>query len=550
MRIKQVVLHVGMHKTGTTSIQNTLFNVSNVQILSEMGYVYLAEWGANQSVTIFTMFGESQQNEYFKCVHGISDKTIEKVKLESTESLKALAAKSTCEKLLISGEDICVLSEESLYKLKTFFIDILGKVDFRVVLYVRSPLSYYISTEQTLIVGGSPSIELQYNHFRDRIGKFIKVFGRNIIEIYRFEDALSKQFCNPVAHFLKVLGFSKNDVDKFKLEMANESQCHIVVEILRYLNERVPSMLDSPLGYISNPLRMGYNITPLLYVKGPKYDYTYEQKTELSIKLINDTKWLKSVTGIDYMPFLKDFKGREFEYDSNTINDIGNVFFDLSEQMRRICIDFFELKYLQTCDIGLELLISKIKTIHQISTEFKKILGSSNAFSTPIQEDYVQLFIDYGTGFNEQDSIKYPMPQQKIVEINLNLDASRYVTNLRIDPSYFFSIVLLEELLINGESDNYQIVNSNYFDCLEKFFIFLQDDPQIHIVSNEIIESLNIRMIVDVGFSPFSFTEKKFISKILINKISEYEERINMLENELYIIKNNNGSYVNANQKL
>jgi len=39
--MKKIIVHIGLHKTGTTSIQKTLYNKSNIKIIDKNNYFYI-----------------------------------------------------------------------------------------------------------------------------------------------------------------------------------------------------------------------------------------------------------------------------------------------------------------------------------------------------------------------------------------------------------------------------------------------------------------------------------------------------------------------------
>ena len=54
--ISEIFLHVGLPKTGTSSIQDTLFLKKNSTFLEDNDYLYPKHWPANHSMTILNNF--------------------------------------------------------------------------------------------------------------------------------------------------------------------------------------------------------------------------------------------------------------------------------------------------------------------------------------------------------------------------------------------------------------------------------------------------------------------------------------------------------------
>src|SRR6056297_2978459 len=53
---KTIILHVGVTKTGSTSIQKTLFYEKNRELLAKKGYLYPKCWDPNHSRQVLSAF--------------------------------------------------------------------------------------------------------------------------------------------------------------------------------------------------------------------------------------------------------------------------------------------------------------------------------------------------------------------------------------------------------------------------------------------------------------------------------------------------------------
>jgi len=157
MAIKKVVLHLGMSKAGSRSIQETLFN--NTQILQKYGYRYLTEWGRNHLSKLHHIFSpdpvtplNSRWGKY------ISKKKHKKDNKKIIAKMLKVINTSDCETLFISGECFGVFQEIlSIQYLKDFINKYFksNNIEVNIILIVRNPLLWIISfLQQNLCNGG------------------------------------------------------------------------------------------------------------------------------------------------------------------------------------------------------------------------------------------------------------------------------------------------------------------------------------------------------------------------------------------------------------
>ena len=519
MSIKTIILHAGMHKTGTSSIQSSLFDERNAPLLLEKGYKYLSEWGVNHDVpTSFLFFSDCDKD--FNMIQNGYRENYDQLCTGFVASIEAVIKTSSADTLIISAEGLSRFTCKDFIRLKNFFRDNFSDIHFRVVLYVRDPLSWHVSNEQTLIRLGIHIYRQGRNYFtyQQRLKPIIDSFNKESIEIYRFEDAITHG--GPVSHFLGILGFEQREVDCFYITKENESLCYIVIEALNYLNKSIPievHRVNRNDNSFINPERNGIDIRPLEDIRGPKYDYNYMQKSELVISFKDDVLWLKKTTGIDYIYSIEHFKGRERDYDENTLTDLEAVFPKLGDRVRIILLEFLETEY--SGDPKIIALTKKLRNQNLLLGAVEKELGSRKTYGVLPHKEYAQVFINTGEGFNQYQSGKYPISHNG-AEIRYDVPSGAIVYDIRIDPSAGMSSVLLNQLLVNGRSDGFIITGSNCFARYGNVFIFLLPDPQLYIHCDEPIRSIFADMIVDPGIA----SAEGHLSEIISSYFPDYAQ--------------------------
>lgn len=179
------ILHIGMHKTGTTSIQESLF--AN---LKDEKFCYVNTGKANINRTIFALFSKNSASralEFKKLGLTTAEVTSLKEKYRNLfdSALSSVAGRTA----IISAESISMLSAKEVEDLgqylKSFFSDV------RVVAYVRPPLQYAESIFQQRLKAGALNLRTAglFPQYRNRFEHYDRIFGREKVSFWRFDSA-------------------------------------------------------------------------------------------------------------------------------------------------------------------------------------------------------------------------------------------------------------------------------------------------------------------------------------------------------------------------
>ena len=68
--ISEIFLHVGLHKTASSSIQDTLFSKKNSKFLEENDYLYPKHWPANHSIPLYSNFCDHPEKYHINIKKG------------------------------------------------------------------------------------------------------------------------------------------------------------------------------------------------------------------------------------------------------------------------------------------------------------------------------------------------------------------------------------------------------------------------------------------------------------------------------------------------
>jgi len=349
---KTIILHVGVTKTGITSIQKTLFNEKNRELLAKKGYLFPKCWGSNHSQQMKSAFSENPHQLIFHISSDFSKDEILEYNKNNIKLLKNEIRESLFDTLIISGEDISKLNSFELQDMKQFLVEQFSyfkniKVQFTIIFYVRNPQTHSSSRIQNLLRAGldlNTSFKMvSYDieqFFREKIENFMKVFGKNNIHIFKFEDAIKNK--NGVSgHFLSQLVFNQNELSEFNCFRVNNRISMKCSEIIGYVNQKQPLLINQK----HNTERIWGDTIPLWNLKGPKFDLIEKQKRELFSKALPDMLWLKENFGIDYNQFKKSeitSHQTPVVYTGDDCLFIQKAFKKLSPSLRAYVISFFE----------------------------------------------------------------------------------------------------------------------------------------------------------------------------------------------------------------
>ena len=314
--MKTCWLHVGFHKTASTSFQQTC--KANINLLRELGFHYplfsrldftsqgdksIKKNVANHSTVISSLFLSNPLDFRGNLVLGINDQArLNKAnQIWNSELVDCLNVNSD---VIISGESISTLPPESISKL----VDLIKSYDFRIKPFglVRTPYSALCSGLQERIKSGqhcplvqnSRAISAEYVNSKlplpkksFSISNLLKVFESDL-ELYPFTSACKSMSQGPVGFLLSLLGI--NDVNKFSIVKSNESKSNAWVRVTNLINKQYPK-------YIDGKLNKNYFIPSLEWSSSGKFFLT-KPEFKLAKKVVSEENIaIKKLLGSDYV---------------------------------------------------------------------------------------------------------------------------------------------------------------------------------------------------------------------------------------------------------
>jgi hypothetical protein len=190
------ILHIGMHKTGSTSIQFSLANFSDARML----YARLGTT-PNHSLAMYTLFAAEPQKHRLHAGRRSPEKMrayIDGIRKDLDNAIAAARGRT----LIVSGEGMCGLQAGEVQNLAD---ELRPRFDrLTVAGYVRPPAAFMSSGFQERVKSGRfGRFELQryYRNYRATFEKFDAAFGRDNVSLWKFDPAsfperdVVKDFC-------------------------------------------------------------------------------------------------------------------------------------------------------------------------------------------------------------------------------------------------------------------------------------------------------------------------------------------------------------------
>lgn len=242
MTSNRVVLHLGVHKTASSSIQQTLGAPENRRVLAARRIVVPASLASNCSGFFMSAFSEHPERYHANVRDGRSlEKIAEQVRVQTDRVATELRSleRST---VVFSGEDGCSLSQAGLEKLREFVRGVVPDVqDFAVLVYTREPVSYVSSAIQENVKGNGRTIaqaqaihvRATRNRYSSLFQRLAETFGADSVFFRSFEAAIESHG-DVVRDFLAWIGV---DDDSVRVRRVNESAGSEAIRLLSHLYE-------------------------------------------------------------------------------------------------------------------------------------------------------------------------------------------------------------------------------------------------------------------------------------------------------------------------
>ena len=314
--MKEVILHIGLHKTGSTSIQKALKGYNKDGVKS-IGFEE-----ENHSIPMYTIFSENRYDYHIWSNENYCRDDIENKKSDYLKILSSECINDKIKTLIISGEDLSVLNNSEVKILADYLRE--KNVKTTIICYVRDPLSWIASNSQERVKAGWPLIKID-QIFKRSIQNYMQYFGRENIQIYDFHKSI-KLTGSIVSHFSEILS-----IDIKEPLRENESLNAVQFALMQFLNTiSINTNLEKTRYIVRNKIK---KLSSRLLLKNRERLDKQQFVNYISSSNREECNWLKDEFGIHFeIPEsteeknLSDYVNKTL---SNSLETINNLFDDI-----------------------------------------------------------------------------------------------------------------------------------------------------------------------------------------------------------------------------
>jgi len=264
-KFDKCILHIGVTKTGTKSLQQFLH--MNRLVLADKGILYPVNFGGINHINLAIFLGDFQKLDRMKGKLGllptkfkktglISKESAEDFRKEVSSSFQKQIQNTNCTKLLISTEGFGGFgSVKDILRVKKFFDGYVNK--YTIIVYLRSQHEREVSSLTTQCVSGektggsflvlkfrtyAPKVFSRRFDYEKILGRWAKVFGEEYI-IPRISSRKNLLDGDIKKDFVSILGLNWNDFED--VENRNESMSADAQRFMMEMNKVLPPFIGN-----------------------------------------------------------------------------------------------------------------------------------------------------------------------------------------------------------------------------------------------------------------------------------------------------------------
>jgi len=307
--MREVILHIGMHKTGTTSIQASLNGIDR------NGFRTMRFAEQNHSVPIYTIFSENRLNYHIWKNQGYNESEILEKKAAYEKILEEEIRDGSADCFILSGEDMSNLKKNEQINLCEFFKERNLKV--RIIYVVREPFSFAASANQQVAKAGNRALVKINPGYQRRISGFIEGCGRENISIFKYEQLIQDGL---IKNFSEIIGVTLPEKPR-----ANESVGAEALALIYALNNIKTSTRGSKIKL--NARQEIITEFHAFFSQGNGFKKLNLEKFDIIHEdICEDLVWLDENFGISYQLPVKA-EQQELAYDVSPSTEILSEFF-------------------------------------------------------------------------------------------------------------------------------------------------------------------------------------------------------------------------------
>lgn len=380
--MKKIILHIGMWKTGTTSIQETMY--TNRDLLKRNAVYYPDEFSNN--IFFIPLYKKDFENHVAVKSNPSTKEELLFKSIKAFENFKTEA--KNYDTAIFSSEFLLDLSEEEVTRLANDLKKVSENI--QIICYVRSPISHFTSAVNEQVKQGHYPLEVAFERHMEvkeylKLERWKKAFGADAVDVRVFErNSFVKG--GLIEDFLDTAGLTLVG-ELIPKDKENQTLSAFSILIADVLAKKYPSF---------SPERG--NTDFLFKIKGKPYRVPSKLVNMVSEKNRKNTDYLAKEYGVVFSQ--ESYLSDDVLYDEEAINSIANILHSQQSKIKKL---YLENAYLKA----------------QLSAESNDLNKAKEQFLLALELDSFEVYRDYASLClklnDKKNALKYAMKANDII---------------------------------------------------------------------------------------------------------------------------------------
>jgi len=326
-------IHIGVHKTGTKSIQHTLADNRSTLLAHGINSFPGDPNHGPALISLLADYPHADSRNIRK--HLDTPEKAASYNASTRHGVMKTLRRNRSPKMVISGEGLSGLSPAEIERLKEILAPYAAS--YRVIVYVRDPYEYANSAYLQRIKSGSVLGEAEripLPNYHRRLERYINAFGRENVDIRIFNP---QRFVGGdlVSDFLVALGESPEVAKGLNIVRANQSMSHEAALILSETNRDIPILIERR---ANRERAFGFH-SYVVEIEGEKFTIDPNAYLKHEAEIAADIDWLHQVIGEPVFGQAKPRAPSAPRWSEATVRAIKRVVGEMAVELRRLVPD-------------------------------------------------------------------------------------------------------------------------------------------------------------------------------------------------------------------
>ncbi len=314
---KKCIVHIGMHKTGSSSIQTMLYSH-----LTDNNFHYTDLETPNQSGVLNSLFSDCPEELLAHRELGRNSIEVRQYNERKRTLLLNGLAEARDATVIYSGEGISKMKRDTeLPRFKKFLDEHFNEVS--IVAYIRPPWSYTESWFYQGISSGRRdkfNLDNRFPKYKKWLEKFDQLFGRENVSFWKY-DTQSFPNNDVVQDFCDRLGIIN---DGYSTKKMNRSLSLAAISLL-FVYRKYGEKLAPRIGLMKENQKM---LKFLEQIKGDELQFSYALINLVIAKYVDEIEWMESRLGESLLETRQDNNSN-----INSENDLLLISIESAQQL-------------------------------------------------------------------------------------------------------------------------------------------------------------------------------------------------------------------------